>query len=181
MTSASQEPIASKPSDKPRNVDRDSPDFNSSQRYESSRVVSEPKLVPLKCHVDDRGFLYQIFGDHNELFPKLARVYVVGNFSKGTVRGFHMHMQETKGYFVISGSAKFVVIEKGDKQNSFVLGSRNPSLLYVPPENYHGWISLDDETILVGMSDRSLEESLIDDYRTDPMKFGKEIWEIKPR
>jgi dTDP-4-dehydrorhamnose 3,5-epimerase-like enzyme len=141
----------------------------------------EPVLIPIACHVDDRGFLYQIFGDYVGEFPDVRRIYVVGNFARGVIRGYHMHKQETKGYFVVSGSAKFVAVKDDERKHTFVLTHRNPSVLLVPPQNYHGWVSLEDNTVLIGLSDRTLEQSVSDDYRTDPMKFGGDVWKVEPR
>src|SRR2546425_2034010 len=95
--------------------------------------LAEPKTIPIQCKVDDRGFLYQIFGDYDHLFPKVARVYIVGNFSRGVIRGFHMHKQETKAYFLVSGTSKFVVVGDNKPPLTYMLSSRNPSVLVVPP------------------------------------------------
>jgi len=92
-----------------------------------------------------------------------------------------MHKQETKAYFVISGSAKFVVVDGEKNSSTFTLSPHNPMVLLVPPKNYHGWISLQEDTVLLGLSDRTLEQSLEDDYRIDPMSFGNEIWSVVPR
>ncbi|MEM2909902.1 MAG: WxcM-like domain-containing protein [Halobacteria archaeon] len=143
--------------------------------------MSEPRQVDIRCHVDDRGFLYQVFQEGQEFFSTVRRIYVVGNFGKGTIRGFHKHLKESKCYFVINGAAKFVVVSENGRIMSFVLSSRNPSLLVIPPGYEHGWVSLDENTTLIGLSDKTLEESLRDDYRSDPMKYGKDVWEVKPR
>ncbi len=145
------------------------------------RSLKDPQLAPIQCHVDDRGFLYQILGTYDDIFPHIARAYVVGNFARGTIRGFHMHKKETKAYFVASGTAKFVVVGGDKKTQTFVLNSRNPSVLVVPPNNNHGWISLEDATMLVAMSDKTLKESVEDDYRSDPLILGEEIWKVTPR
>jgi len=137
--------------------------------------------IPILSHVDDRGFLYQIYGNYEDKFPPVKRVYFVGNFSKGIIRGFHKHKEEWKSYFVSSGSAKFVVVDEDNKISVYILGSRNPAVLIVPPEHFHGWISLEENTTLIGMSNKSLEESLNDDIRTDPFTFGRELWEVKAR
>jgi len=141
----------------------------------------EPEQIKIECHVDDRGFLYQIYGNYLNKFPPVRRVYVVGNFSKGIIRGFHKHLEEWKCYFAISGSAKFVVINEGKKILTYVLCSRSPSILIVPPTYAHGWISLEDNTVLIGFSNKTLEESLRDDVRIDPFTFGRDVWEVKPR
>ena len=141
----------------------------------------KPLLINLECYIDDRGFLYQIYGQYKDVFPELKRVYVVGNFSKGIIRGFHKHLNEWKGYFVVLGSAKFVTVDENKNIATYILSMRKPAVLIVPPNYYHGWVSLEDNTILIGLSNKSLEESLSDDIRIDPFTFGKEIWETKPR
>ena len=135
-----------------------------------------PKLITIPAHVDDRGFLWQLFeGNH------IKRAYVVGNFDKGTVRGFHLHREESKWFFIVRGSAKFVTVnEKDETVQSFVLSEKRPAILHVSPGYYNGWKALENDTILIGMSDKTLEESKKDDYRADPFKFGN-VWEVKNR
>ena len=139
----------------------------------------EPKQVDLEPHVDDRGHLYQILGDYE--FPQVERAYIVGNFEKGTIRGYHMHKEEWKSYFVTSGAAKFVVAQDETDTQAFVISDRNPSVLIVPPDYYHGWKSLQPETQLIGFSNKTLEESIDDDFRKDPYVFGEKIWEVEDR
>lgn len=150
--------------------------------------MAEAKLIPLEWKVDDRGYLAQIFNADLDV----KRVYVVGNFSKGTIRGFHGHMKEWKYFFVVRGSAKFVIIghkvSEGVKEpdklkgkiQAFVLSGKNPRMLAVPPEHYNGWVSLEDDTVLIGLSDKTLDETLKDDYRIDPFTFG-DVWSAKAR
>lgn len=142
-------------------------------------MLSEPKQIEVSCHIDDRGFLYQIAGNYE--FPEIKRVYVVGNFAKGVIRGYHEHKEEWKAYFAVSGSLKIVVVDEQGEISNYVLTSRKPSILVVPPKHLHGWISLEEDTLLVGISNKTLEESQADDYREDPFKYGKEMWDVKPR
>ena len=139
------------------------------------------KLIPIDCRVDDRGFLYQVYGNLGD-YPLIKRVYVVGNHSRGVIRGFHKHTKEYKFFFIVSGAAKFVV-EKGERNDfdTFVLSTKQPAVLVVPPGNFHGWTSMADDTTIIGMSNLSLVESEQDDIRKDPLVYGKEIWETKAR
>jgi len=106
----------------------------------------------------------------------------VGNHSRGVIRGFHKHRGEFKFFFVVSGSAKFVVeSDQGKHMDTFVLSPKRPSLLVVPPGHFHGWVSLADDTTIVGMSNYTLAESEKDDTRKDPFVYGEEIWKTKPR
>jgi dTDP-4-dehydrorhamnose 3,5-epimerase-like enzyme len=142
---------------------------------------SRAELVPVDTKLDDRGFLCQIYGNLGS-YPQIKRVYVVGNHSRGVIRGFHKHRGEYKFFFAVSGSAKFVV--EGDEQedlDSFVLSTRRPAVLVVPPGRFHGWVSLDDDTTIIGMSNYTLAESEKDDIRKDPFAFGRKVWETKPR
>lgn len=141
----------------------------------------KPEQLATNCHIDDRGFLYQIYGDYVGKFPDVKRIYVVGNFCKGTIRGFHRHDKEWKGYFVLEGSAKFVVVNEDREVLTYVLSSRSPTVLIVPPKHFHGWISLEEKTMLLGISNKSLEDSLKDDTRVDPFNYGKEVWDVKAR
>jgi dTDP-4-dehydrorhamnose 3,5-epimerase-like enzyme len=141
----------------------------------------EPNVIALSCHVDERGFLYQIYGGYADMFPEVKRIYVVGNFGKGVVRGYHKHMDEWKSYFAVRGSAKFVTVDEEKRVSSHTLSYRNPAVLIVPPRYFHGWVSLEDETLIIGLSNKSLEDSLKDDVRIDPQSFGKDVWEVKNR
>ena len=143
-------------------------------------IETSAKLVPVKIHADDRGFIYQIFQSSEQLFPEVKRVYIVGNFGKGIVRGFHRHLEEWKYFFVANGSAKFVLVDENKKIDSYILSSKKPSVLVVPPKLYNGWVSLEDDTLLIAMSNKTLEESQKDDYRTDPFAFG-DVWTVKGR
>ena len=138
-----------------------------------------PKQVEITCQVDERGFLYQIYG--NFAFPSLRRIYVVGNFSRKIIRGLHRHNEEWKGYFVVRGAAKFVVVDEQKKTTSYVLSYRKPSVLIVPPKYSHGWVSLTDHTMIIGLSNKTLEESVKDDIREDPFVLGEELWNVKSR
>ncbi len=142
-----------------------------------------PYAIELEIYDDDRGFLVPLT---NKLLPEnIRRVYVVGNFSKGTIRGFHYHFKEIKMFYIIKGSAKFVAInpENPDEKYEFVITERKPKVVVIPPKYANGWVSLADNTLLVSMSSRTIDEIREDndDIRYDAFKWGKEIWEVKAR
>jgi len=60
---------------------------------EGVRVISVPTFV------DDRGYVNQIIQASDDVFPKLERLYLVGNFGKGVIRGLHKHNEEWKCFF----------------------------------------------------------------------------------
>jgi len=153
----------------------------------------EPTKFLLKISIDDRGFLWQFFdtkekqisfnGKDYGKVPPIKRVYMVGNFSKDTVRGMHYHSEEWKYFIVVKGSVKFVISQTeviSDKTKTFILSDRVPEVLVVPPKNYNGWKALEDNTLLLGISNFSLEETSKDDYRIPPDNF-MEIFKVKSR
>lgn len=138
------------------------------------------KLIPVKVFVDDRGYVFQIVQESDKTFPKLERLYLVGNFSRGTIRGFHRHEKEWKAFFVISGSAKFVLVDDGKNIETCVISSKNPTLFIVPPKIWHGWMSLEKNTMILGISNFTIDETKKDDFRKSPDSFG-DVWTVKNR
>lgn len=147
-------------------------------------MIEGVKLVPVKTFVDDRGYINQIIQHSDGVFPKLERLYLVGNFGKGVIRGLHKHEKEWKCFFVINGAVKFVLVKETKNKpeiDTYVLSSKNPQILIIPPGIWHGSMSLEENTTLLGISNFTIKETKEDDYRIDPFNFGKEIWEVKPR
>ncbi len=140
---------------------------------------------PVKSFIDDRGFLSQILPEGDESF-QIKRIYSTGNFARGTIRGFHKHKREKKAFFVPSGSAKFVAVDDRKESstfkeiNTFVLSTLNPSVLTVPTGVYTGWMSLDDSTVVIGMSSEPFDKDNPDDERLDPYAYG-DVWKVKDR
>ena len=129
-------------------------------------MIKDVKLVELVAHVDDRGYLIEIIRANDSHFTKFGQVYLVGNFARGV--------------------AEFILRDDRpdsptyEEMNSFVLSSRNPSLLVVPPGVYHGWMSLEDDTQMVSTASEVYNRDNPDEVRVSPNSFGVE-WEIKGR
>ncbi len=147
-------------------------------------------IQSLECNkvdsfIDDRGFLSQILPEGDESFD-IKRIYSTGNFSKGTIRGFHKHSREKKAFFVTSGVAKFVAVDDRKDSptykeiNTFILSQLNPSVLVVPTGIYTGWMSLEDKTVIIGISSEVFDKNNPDDERLDPYSYG-DVWKVKDR
>ena len=145
--------------------------------------LREPCMIELPVHSDDRGFLVPLTNDLQELQESVSRVYVVGNYGKGVVRGFHYHEREIKMFYIASGAAKFVAIKPDSSENDrhiFVSSERKPGLIIIPPGYANGWVSLEDRTILIALSTATFEESVADDKRYDPYEWG-DVWTVQGR
>jgi len=156
-----------------------------------------------KFFVDDRGSFCDIKGDFNF---DIKRVYICENFKQGTIRGFHYHEFEGKLFYVPRGAVKFVYwkmsvtqakelsILAADHSKPFtntvftvtpkmkILSANKPTTLYIPPGYANAWTALIIDTILIGCSNRTLEESINDDIRISPdhPDFSR-FWEVQNR
>lgn len=139
----------------------------------------------VKSFIDDRGFLTQVLPEGDENF-QIKRIYTTGNFKRGIIRGFHKHKIEKKAFFVLIGAAKFVLVDDREKSsthkeiNTFILSALNPTVLSIPTGVYSGWMSLQDETVVIGISSEPLNLESPDDERVDPFTF-EDVWKVKDR
>ena len=158
---------------------------NNKNNIQKLDLIKDVKNNPVKSFIDDRGFLFQILPEGDESF-EIKRVYSTGNFSKGIIRGFHKHKREEKAFFVPSGAAKFVVVDDRKDSptykeiNTFILSTLNPTVLVIPTGVYTGWMSLDDTTVVLGISSEPFDSDNPDDERLDPHSFG-DVWKVKDR
>jgi len=153
---------------------------------------------------DDRGTFCDITSGKTNF--NIKRVYVCENFKKGTIRGFHYHEKEEKLFYVPRGAVKFIIIKCDIIQakamsrdvyptsdlyeqvnnpeifQTFILSDKMHNGLYIPANYANAWMTLTDDTILVGCSSSTLEESVDDDIRFSPDKpIFKELWKVKNR
>jgi dTDP-4-dehydrorhamnose 3,5-epimerase-like enzyme len=146
----------------------------------------KPYTQEINTRGDDRGVFVPFLNSTNQLPDAtnlmIKRMYYVYNYGKGVVRGFHFHRKEWKYFIIVNGAAKFVMInpDKPEEVFTFISSSRRPNMIVVPPGFANGWVSLEDETILVCGSTSSFEESVGDDQRMDPYKWG-DFWTVKGR
>jgi dTDP-4-dehydrorhamnose 3,5-epimerase len=90
----------------------------------------------------------------------VVQVHITTTFP-GRVRAWGLHQLGTDRLFVVSGLVKIVVFD-GRKVsatfgalNEFVVSEKNPGLLVIPPNLYHGWKNIgNSEAIIINMPDR---------------------------
>ena len=152
------------------------------------------RLIPLERHFDDRGYLYEVIHATDDFLPKFGQTYVVGSLVRGTVRGFHRHANLWDYFCVVRGTGKFVIalapeaetvaasdaagILVPDAIETYVLSERQPSLLVVPPGHWHGWVALEDETLVVSTGSHVYNKDNPDEVRVSPNVFG-DVWTVK--
>jgi dTDP-4-dehydrorhamnose 3,5-epimerase-like enzyme len=138
-----------------------------------------------KKFCDERGFLSFV----NDLdLSKYKRFYLVQNHKQGFIRGWHGHLKESKAVICIQGSAKIGTMQlTKDEQGVYplsatleftVLSATNPSALIIPAGYANGAMTLTSDCILMYLSDVTVEESHVDDYR---FSIDRTVWEVKDR
>ena len=148
--------------------------------------IHEVQVVPLAVHEDDRGYLYEVIHATDDFMVKFGQVYMVGDRVERIVRAYHKHAELHDWFSIVHGSAKFVLVDdrKGsttyEKFDVAVLSDRAPKLLVVPPGVFHGWMSLEPDTLLLSTASHVYNREKPDEVRVPPDSFGYE-WEVKGR
>jgi dTDP-4-dehydrorhamnose 3,5-epimerase len=145
--------------------------------------------IPLTVREDGRGYLFEVIHNSDPFMTQFGQVYVVGDRLPMIVRAFHKHGQLHDWFCVIKGSAKFVLVDDRETSSTFqavdiLIGSdRAQSLIVVPPGVYHGWMSLEPDTIMVSIASHEYNRKGPDEHRVPPDFFnniiGEDPWEIK--
>lgn len=140
-------------------------------------------IKPTSLHTDDRGHLFEVIHDYD--MEKFGQVYVVEDPTRGIIRAFHKHEKLWDYFCIIQGAAKFVFVDDRPDSKTYkkkievIASGRNPELITVPPGIYHGYISLEDKTILLSIASEVYNAEDPDEKRIPYDSYGKDVWPIK--
>jgi dTDP-4-dehydrorhamnose 3,5-epimerase len=149
-------------------------------------MIKDVRLVELKARVDDRGYLVKMLRADDPFFTKFGEVYIIGNFAQLTIRAWHKHELLWDYFHVSHGAAKFALRDDRrdspsyEEINSFVMSSRNPCTLVVPPGVFHGWMALENDTQLISVGSELYDPEHLDEVRVPYDSFGYD-WGIQYR
>ena len=153
---------------------------------EAKRVTQVRLAVP----VDDRGELFEVLRRDSAMFEKFGQVYIVRSRWPGTVRGWHRHAKLWDHFCIVNGAAKFGFVDAkpgGGPQGDpyyITLTDHQPTRLDVPPGVWHGWSSLEPNTLLLSIAsepycgDNRAEDP--DEERLPADSFGA-AWEVQAK
>ena len=95
-----------------------------------------------------------------ELVDPVVQVHLTTTLP-GRVRAWGLHQSSTDRLFVVNGLVKIVVFDGRNgsrtlgRVNEFTVSEKNPGLLIVPPDLYHGWKNIGTrEAVIVNMPTR---------------------------
>lgn len=135
-------------------------------------ISDKPTIIKGGISVDDRGNL-KFINEFN--FSGVKRFYQVENHNINFIRAWHGHKKEGKYVYVTSGTALVGAVNlETEELSKFVLSSKSPSILWIPPGYANGFKNLENNTVILFFSTSSLEESHGDDIRFDYNKWN--IW-----
>jgi dTDP-4-dehydrorhamnose 3,5-epimerase len=146
-------------------------------------IVQQLRLI-----ADERGWLMEVLRSDWELFEQFAQAYVTAAYPQ-VVKAWHMHRGQTDNIACVRGMVKLVLCDgrkdsktKGEI-NEFVIGEKNPLLVKIPAQVWHGFKNISKEIAIV----MNLPTSLYnyknpDEHRLPP--DTREIpydWKLAPR
>ena len=116
--------------------------------YADTFTFDETLSFP-RFHSDDRRLgWFDLFGDHAN---EIQDLNVVRIYNKGTITAWHKHQHQTDFWFVVSGGLQVGL--SADKTPNYpswtYLNPEYGSVLRIPPDTWHGYKSLQDNTILI--------------------------------
>lgn len=140
-------------------------------------MSKSPKLLNRQTHEDDRG---KVFHYGSSALGGIQRIYFVEPSLESGFRGWHGHQTEGKVFLCINGKVRISTVEILNWQTptavgqvkSFELESDRGDLLLIPEGYANGIEPLTENSLVLVMSNRSLEESLQDDFRYPKESFS---------
>jgi len=159
---------------------------NTANVRQNEATIGGVSFAPLLPHVDDRGYLIEVLRARDPHFRKFGQIYLVGGIGRGVIRAFHKHEILWDWFFINHGAAKFILVDDRTdsltyrQTNIFVVSTRNPHLIVVPPGVYHGWMTLEDDTQMISIASEVYNRDHPDEVRIPPDSFG-DLWSVKGR
>jgi dTDP-4-dehydrorhamnose 3,5-epimerase len=108
-------------------------------------------LKPLRVIPDERGWLMEILRCDEEIFHQFGQVYLTTAYPN-VVKSWHYHKKQTDNFTCIRGMMKVALYDARKDSPTFKIlmelfvGEKNPMLISVPPEVYHGFKAIGAET-----------------------------------
>lgn len=140
--------------------------------------VSTPGLMPLTTFVDDRGW---------SLMGLMAGVLKGGQINytlqlPGVIRAWHLHKRQTDAWCLLHGGLKAGIMTRDGEQRWIVcLGERNPAVLIIPPDLWHGAMTIGPTSAgLLYYVDHEYDPSQPDEHR-QAHDWQWNPWVVQPR
>jgi len=121
---------------------------------EEKNIIEGVKIKNLKIIPDERGMLMEVFRRDDDFFEGFGQVYITTAYPY-VVKAWHYHKKQSDNLTCLVGMVKLVLFDprKGSptkgKINEFFTGSKNPTLIHIPKNIYHGFKTIDKNEAIV--------------------------------
>jgi len=136
-------------------------------------MIEGVKTKPLKLVADERGWLMEILRSDWDIFKKFGQTYVTVAYPN-VVKAWHMHKKQTDSITCVKNMIKLVLYDgrehsktKGEI-NEFIIGEKNPLLVSVPPEVWHGFKAIEETAFIVNVPTELYNPKKPDEHRLPP-------------
>ena len=108
----------------------------------------------LKPILDERGYLQECFRSDWPMFKKFGQAYITIAFPN-VVKAWHSHKIQTDNMICINGNAKLVLYDNRKDSSTYKMineiffGEKNPLLISIPPDIWHGFKAIGSKKITV--------------------------------
>jgi dTDP-4-dehydrorhamnose 3,5-epimerase len=137
-------------------------------------MIAGVKVKKLAGHCDERGRLFEVLRNDDELFEDFGQAYITTVYP-GVVKAWHLHEQQTDNVCLVSGLLKLVVFDprrdspSHGQVNEFFLGDDNRLLVQIPAGLYHGFKNIGTvEAYVLNIPTRPYNRDNPDEQRLDP-------------
>lgn len=113
------------------------------------KPIKGVEVKKLQIHADSRGMLMEILRSDDKMFKKFGQVYITTALP-GVVKAWHFHQKQTDHFTCVHGLARLVLhSDDMGEFNEFVIGTRNPVLISIPPHIHHGFMNIGTEECIM--------------------------------
>ncbi len=111
-------------------------------------------IKTLKPILDERGYLQECFRSDWPIYKKFGQAYITIAFPN-VVKAWHLHKIQTDNMICIQGNGKLVLYDNREeistykKINEIFFGEKNPILVTIPPNIWHGFKAIGGKQIMV--------------------------------
>ena len=138
--------------------------------------MSDIRIIQGEIFKDYRGQISSLNEFH---FEGVRRCYIIHHPDESVVRGWHGHQFERKWFYCIKGSFALALVEIDDwnapshdlEPKVYQLNENHSRIVTVPAGYANCMKALEEDSIMIVYSDKTLEEASNDNW-----KFDKDLW-----
>ncbi len=137
-------------------------------------AIAGVRVIPLKVHPDDRGWLFEILRADQPHYLKFGQAYLSACYP-GVIKAWHAHQRQTDHQCVVDGRALIGLFD--DRTGSPTRGramkidarGEAPVLVQIPPGVWHGVMAVGAErSLLINIPTEVYDPKAPDELRREP-------------